>query len=104
MKEKPVGIRELKVNLSKYLKKIKEGSGLLISQRGKTIARIIPVASEKKNELPSLLLKLSTSAGPQQLHSYDCEQGYYEHDHNQNKLDLSPQSAQGEIQSDLQYF
>jgi len=60
MKEKPVGIRELKVNLSKYLKKIKEGSELLISQRGKTIARIIPVASEKKNELPSLLLKLST--------------------------------------------
>lgn len=60
MSYKSVGIRELKTNLSKYLKKVKAGGELLISERGKTIAQIIPVAPEKRrNELSSLLLKLS---------------------------------------------
>lgn len=60
MTHKSVGIRELKTNLSKYLKKVKAGGELLISERGKTIAQIIPVSPEKRrNELPSLLLKLS---------------------------------------------
>lgn len=57
---KSVGIRELKTNLSKYLKRVKAGDELLISERGNTIAQIIPVAKEKRrNDLSLLLLKLS---------------------------------------------
>ena len=35
------GIKELKNNLSRYLARVKMGQDILISERGKTIARII---------------------------------------------------------------
>ena len=40
--ESGVNIRELKAHLSKYLRKIKEGQTVLITERGKPIGRIIP--------------------------------------------------------------
>lgn len=57
---KSVGIRELKTHLSKYLRKVKNGGEIIISERGKVVARIIPV--DKRPKLPHLetvLLKLS---------------------------------------------
>jgi prevent-host-death family protein len=36
-----VGIKKLKNNLSKYLYQVKKGEDILISERGKVIARII---------------------------------------------------------------
>lgn len=38
-----VGIRELKTHLSRHLKKVQSGKRLLITERGRTIATIIPV-------------------------------------------------------------
>ena len=38
-----VGIRELKTHLSRYLKKVRQGKQLLITERGRTIATISPV-------------------------------------------------------------
>ena len=38
----PVGIRELKNNLSQYLDKVKRGDSLGITDRGKIIAYILP--------------------------------------------------------------
>ena len=35
------GIRELKNNLSRYLSRVKNGEDILITERGKAIARII---------------------------------------------------------------
>ena len=35
------GIKELKNNLSRYLSKVKNGENILITERGKAIARII---------------------------------------------------------------
>jgi len=35
------GIKELKNNLSKYLSRVKKGEDILITERGKAIARII---------------------------------------------------------------
>ncbi len=57
---KSVGVRELKTHLSKYLRKVKNGNEVVVSERGKVVARIIP--ADKGSKLPlldSILLKLS---------------------------------------------
>jgi prevent-host-death family protein len=42
MDETTIGIRELKAQISKYLRRVKEGQTLVITERGKPIGRIIP--------------------------------------------------------------
>lgn len=37
-----VGVRELRQNLSKYLSQIKEGESLVVTERGREIARLTP--------------------------------------------------------------
>lgn len=37
-----VGVRELRQNLSVYLRKVKGGQALEVTERGKTVARLIP--------------------------------------------------------------
>ena len=57
---KAVGIRELKTHLSRYVKEVKGGEEILVSERGRIVARIVPVepASEAAR-LQTMLLKLS---------------------------------------------
>ena len=38
-----VGVHELRENLSRYLKRVKEGETLAITKRGEEIARLEPV-------------------------------------------------------------
>jgi prevent-host-death family protein len=38
-----VGIRELKTNLSRHLKRVRSGARLLVTERGRSIATIAPV-------------------------------------------------------------
>lgn len=38
-----VGVRELKNSLSRYLRRIREGETVVVTDRGEPIARIIPV-------------------------------------------------------------
>ena len=55
-----VGIKDLKNNLSRYLSRVKKGEDILITERGKTIARMIRERSEKvtiKDALSPLILK-----------------------------------------------
>ncbi len=60
MSVKSVGIRELKTHLSKYIKDVKQGDEIMISEKGKVVARLLPVmSSDKQNELQSRLLDLS---------------------------------------------
>ena len=60
MTSKAVGIRELKTHLSKYLKDLKKGGEIIVSDRGKVVARIIPVAQgEEQTRLQTFLLRLS---------------------------------------------
>ena len=40
--EKPVNVAELKATLSRHLKKVKRGEEVLITERGKPIAWIVP--------------------------------------------------------------
>jgi len=57
---KSVGIRELKTHLSRYVKEVKEGDEILVSERGRIIARLSPVEPHTEAaRLQSLLLKLS---------------------------------------------
>jgi prevent-host-death family protein len=57
---KEVGIRELKTHLSKYVKEVKDGDEILVSERGKIIARLVPAEPRSESaRLQNLLLKLS---------------------------------------------
>jgi prevent-host-death family protein len=57
---KAVGIRELKTHLSRYVREVKGGEEIRVSDRGKIVARLVPVepASEALR-LQNLLLQLS---------------------------------------------
>ncbi len=37
-----VGVRELRQNLSKYLDRVKEGEDLVVTERGRVVARLVP--------------------------------------------------------------
>jgi prevent-host-death family protein len=43
MAEVTVGVRELKARLSSYLKQVKAGATLVITERGRPVGRIVPV-------------------------------------------------------------
>ncbi len=48
-----VGVRELRQNLSKYLERVKDGEALVVTERGRQVARLIPagVSAEPYTEL-----------------------------------------------------
>jgi prevent-host-death family protein len=43
-----VGIRELRADLSKLLKRVRAGEELVVTDRGKAVARIVPVEGESQ--------------------------------------------------------
>lgn len=45
-----IGIRELKENLSRYMKKVKTGEKILVTDRKKEIAVILPLKKQAKEE------------------------------------------------------
>lgn len=54
--EKPerVGVRELRQNLSVYLRRVKEGEALEVTEHGRTVARLVP-AREHESVLERLI-------------------------------------------------
>ncbi len=52
MTNQPVGVNELKSNLSEYLRRVKQGEAFLITKNGKPIARLEPVQPPRKKRLP----------------------------------------------------
>lgn len=57
---KKIGIRELKIHLSQYLKEVKKGEDVLITERGKIIAQIIPVKiRDSEKDMRSLLIQMA---------------------------------------------
>lgn len=60
MNAKTVGVRELKIHLSKYLKVVKKGEELIVSERGKGISMILPLRPlSEQTRIEAALLKLS---------------------------------------------
>ncbi len=49
----PVGVRGLRQNLSRYLDRVKAGEDLVVTEHGREIARLVPVASDAYAELAS---------------------------------------------------
>lgn len=41
-REKTVGVRELRQNLSRYLERVKDGETLTVTERGREVARLVP--------------------------------------------------------------
>jgi len=50
-----VGIRELKNRLGHYLRLVRRGGTIVVTSRGKAVARLVPVASSAKPGMPPKL-------------------------------------------------
>lgn len=48
------GIRELKTQLSAYLRQVKDGATVIITERGKPIGRIVPISKSTEDQLEAL--------------------------------------------------
>jgi prevent-host-death family protein len=49
-----VGIRELKAQLSAYLRHVKGGATVIVTERGKPIGRIVPISQPTQEKLEAL--------------------------------------------------
>ena len=55
MPEKRVGIRKLKVQLSAYIREVKKGNTVIITERGNAVGRIMPVSESLEERIQSLV-------------------------------------------------
>jgi prevent-host-death family protein len=55
MRVTTIGVRELKSRLSEYLRRVKAGETIVITDRGRTVGRIVPAAAPLDDRLQSLL-------------------------------------------------
>ena len=58
MERSVVGARELKTRLGTYLRRVREGTHVLVTDRGKPIAELRPLPPD--TSVPAALLKLSS--------------------------------------------
>jgi len=42
-----VGVRELRDNLSRYLDRVREGEQMVVTDRGRAIARVLPIGADR---------------------------------------------------------
>jgi prevent-host-death family protein len=54
MSEMQVGVRELKTRLSQYLRQVKAGQTVIVTERGQPIGRIVPVAQPLETRLEAM--------------------------------------------------
>lgn len=54
MSEMTVGVRELKSQLSRYLRQVKAGRTVVITERGKTVGRIVPAGQTLEEKLEAM--------------------------------------------------
>jgi prevent-host-death family protein len=59
MSEVTVGVRELKSRLSEYLRQVKAGNTVVITERGRQVGRIVPAGLSLEERLRAM-----TQAGP----------------------------------------
>lgn len=70
MSQIQIGIREFKSRLSYYLRRVKTGETLVITQRGKPVGRLIPVESPLQERLTDLVQAGMADWNGQKLASY----------------------------------
>jgi prevent-host-death family protein len=54
MSQVTVGIRELKAHLSSYVRQVKSGASVVITERGKPVGRIVPLGPSLEARLQDL--------------------------------------------------
>ncbi|MDW8327286.1 MAG: type II toxin-antitoxin system prevent-host-death family antitoxin [Anaerolineales bacterium] len=54
MRELNVGVRELKTQLSAYLREVKRGQTVLITEHGRVIGRLLPAAASLEERIEAL--------------------------------------------------
>ena len=54
MAEMTVGVRELKSRLSEYLRQVKAGRTIVITEHGKTVGRIVPAGQSLEEKLEAM--------------------------------------------------
>ena len=54
MSERRIGIRELKAKLSECIREVREGQTIVVTQRGRAVARLIPDATSVRDRLAAL--------------------------------------------------
>ena len=55
MTEKTVGIRELKARLSEYLRSVKLGETIVITDRGRPVGRIVPAEQPLETRIEAMV-------------------------------------------------
>jgi len=55
MIETKVGIRELKARLSEYLRRVKAGESIVVTEHGASIGRIIPILPTVEDHLHAMI-------------------------------------------------
>jgi prevent-host-death family protein len=55
MHETKVGIRELKARLSEYIRQVKAGRTVIITERGRAVARLVPADYPVEDRLQAML-------------------------------------------------
>ena len=55
MSELNVGVRELKARLSEYLRRVKAGQTIVITEHGQMVGRIVPAARSLDDRLQAML-------------------------------------------------
>ena len=50
-----VGVRELKAQLSKYVRQVKAGRSIIITERGKAVGRLVPNAQSLDEKLVAMV-------------------------------------------------
>lgn len=55
MEPTEVGIREFKTHLSSYMRQVKDGATLVITEHGKPVGRVIPVTLSLEEQMKELV-------------------------------------------------
>jgi len=75
-----IGIREIKASMSHYIKRVKQGETLIITVRGRPVARLVPIENQMPSSINAMLDKgLAAWAGGKPLGArqhYPIEKGH----------------------------
>jgi len=55
MREVSIGVREFKARLSEYLRRVKAGQTILITDHGRPVGRVVPTTQTREERLQAML-------------------------------------------------
>ena len=72
------GVAELKARLSEYLSRVKAGEEVLVTDRGRPVARLVPVGAALDDEAETARLRAMEREGLVRLGSGKLPEGFFE--------------------------